>query len=344
MKIKRIISFIIVLALTVTLCAACGDDTNKTDGGTEAGTSSTAGTEEKFELTAAKAFVNFENEGKVIICWGDSLTQGMSMSAGYTYPQHLQGDLNGQYKVINAGVPGETSIAISSRANIVKAVLTNDIVFEKGKNSVELDREFLSTAEGEIITYKGFGNGLPFDKIVIGGQEFTVLFKNGSSWEEGIYTLVRQSTDTKLTIKKGTAIQFNYSSQYESLYCNVILMGANDSGDTTEELVERYKNLGSSSDKNIYIIPYYTEEDVAAEFKAVFGDNALDMRDYFINHAHEDYDLEVTELDAWCIKKGKVPATFCLDNDKNDCHLSDIGYKVMADQVYKTGVKLGYWK
>ncbi len=342
MKIAKVISFIMVLALTVTLCAACGNDSDKPENSTDSSSSESA--KEKFELTHAKPFVSFENEGKAVVCWGDSLTEGMSMASGYTYPQQLQGDLNGQYKVINAGVSGENSNTISARANIIQAVLTNDIVFDKGKSSVELDREFLSTVGGEKLVFKGFGNSLPFDKIVIDGQTFMITFKNGEHWDEGIYTVVREKTDTKLTLKKGTEIKLDYTGKYDSVYCNVILMGANDSGVSTEELINRYRKLGSSSDKNIYIIPYYTEQDVAAEFKAAFGDNALNMRDYFVNHAHKDYDLEVTKLDKWCIKKGKVPATFCLDNNKDDCHLSSIGYKVMADQVYKTGVKLGYWK
>ncbi|MBE6806100.1 MAG: hypothetical protein E7526_06290 [Ruminococcaceae bacterium] len=341
MQIKRIISVIIALVLICLTCVACNSE-KKEDAAS--GSSSAVSETEKFKLTHADSVVKFDNETDVVICWGDSLTQGMSMAPGYTYPQQLQGNIKGQFKVINAGVPGETSNAISSRANVIDTVLTNDITFEKGKNSVDLDREFLSTANGEVITYKGFGNDLALDKIIIGGETFDIIFKKGTSWDEGIYTLVRKSTDVKLTLKKGTAIKFDYSLKYKTVYCNVILMGANDSGVSVDELINRYKTLGGTSDKNIYIIPYYTEENVAEKFKAAFGDNALDMREYYINHAHKDYDLEVTKLDEWCIKKGKVPATFCLENDKNDCHLSSIGYKVMADQVYKKGVKLGFWK
>lgn len=341
MQVKRIISVIIALVLICLTCVACNSE-KKEDAAS--GSSSAVSETEKFKLTHADPIIEFDNETDVVICWGDSLTQGMSMAPGYTYPQQLQGDLNGQYKVINAGVPGENSNTISTRANAIEAVLTKDIVFEKGKSSIELNREFLSTADGETLVFKGFGNQLAFDKIIIDGQSFTITFKNGEHWDEGIYTIVRAKTDKKITLKKGTAVKIDYSSQYAKNYCNVILMGANDSGVSVDELINRYKTLGSTSDKSIYIIPYYTEENVAEKFKAALGDNALDMREYYINHAHKDYDLEVTKLDKWCIKKGKVPATFCLKNNKDDCHLSSIGYKVMADQVYKKGVELGYWK
>ena len=71
---------------------------------------------------------------------------------------------------------------------------------------------------------------------------------------------MRKNTDTKQILKKGTATKFDYSEQYKNVYCNVILMGANDKGVTTEELIERYRTLGNSSDKSIYIIPYCLEQ------------------------------------------------------------------------------------
>ena len=344
MKVKQFFAVVINLVLICLTGVACKADKIHEQGETASGNTLIVDENENSKIMPAKSFSSFENNGDVVICWGDSLTEGMSMKRGYNYPLQLQGNLNGQYKVLNAGVPGETSNAISSRANVIDVVLTNDIVFEEGINSVDLNREFLSTAQGEVITYNGFGQNLKLNKILIGGELFDIVFKNGATWDNGIYTLVRKNADAKQILRKGTAAKFDYSEQYKNAYCYVILMGANDKGVTTEELIERYKNLGQNSDKQIYIIPYFTEKNVAEMFKAAFGDNALDIRDYFVNNAHKDYDLEVTRLDQWGIKSGVVPATFRLKNSKTDVHLNEIGYKVMADQVYKKGVELGYWK
>ena len=344
MKIKKFFAIVINLVLMCLIGVACKADKINEHGETASGNTSTVDENEESKIMPAKSFSSFENDNDVIICWGDSLTEGMSMKTGYNYPHQLQGNLNGQYKVLNAGVPGETSNAISSRANVIDVVLTNDVVFEEGMNSVDMDREFLSTAQGEVITYKGFGQHLRLNKILIGGELFDIYFKKGDTWDNGTYRLVRKNTDTKQILKKGTATKFDYSEQYKNVYCNVILMGANDKGVTTEELIERYRTLGNSSDKSIYIIPYFTESNVAEMFKEAFGDKAIDIRDYFVNNAHKDYDLEVTKLDQWAIKTGVVPSTFRLKNSKTDVHLNEIGYKVMADQVYKKGVELGYWK
>ena len=272
----------------------------------------------------------------------------MAMVDPFRYPAQLQGDIGSQFKVINAGVSGETSNEISSRANLVDIGLTNYIMFPKGVNSVELTREFASVKGGEVLQYKGFGRDLAMTDLIIGGKNYKMSFKNGEHWDQGIYTLTRTDASQTLILPKGTTVKYDYSDKFESIYCNVILMGANDKKVPIPELIERYRRLGSSSKKNIYIIPYYYKDDadgsITKQFKDAFGDQALDLRDYFVNHAHEDYDVEKTDLDKFCIRKNQVPVTFCYQNKRDECHLSSIGYKVMADQVYKLGVKLGYWK
>ena len=377
MSIKRIFALVLSLTLMISAFSACGDKNNTGSSvssdsssstiasssdssgsssvsssasvsSTTSSSSSSSSSSKKFVLTGAKKITKFNNSKDVIICWGDSLTESMAMEDPYRYPAQLQGDIGSQFKVINAGVSGETSNEISSRANLVDIELTNSITFPKGVNSVELTREFASVKGGEVLQYKGFGRDLAMTDLIIGGKNYKMSFKNGEHWDQGIYTLTRTDASQTLILPKGTTVKYDYSDKFESIYCNVILMGANDKKVPIPELIERYRRLGSSSKKNIYIIPYYYQEDkdgsVTKQFKDAFGDQALDLRDYFVNHAHEDYDLEKTDLDKICIRKKEVPVTFCYRNQRGDCHLSSIGYKVMADQVYKLGVKLGYWK
>lgn len=367
MFIKRILVLTLSFTLMIGALSACGDKNNTGSSvssdsssstiasssdasSSSSGTSSNASTSssKKFVLTGAKQITKFNNSKDVIICWGDSITESMAMVDSYRYPAQLQGDIGSQFKVINAGVSGETSNEISSRANLVDIELTKDIYFPKGVDSVELTREFVSVKGGEVLQYKGFGRDLALTNIVIGGKKYKMTYRKGKLWDEGIYTLTREDKSQSLTLKKGTTVKYDYTNTFETIYCNVILMGANDKNVPISELIERYKRLGSSSKKNIYIIPYYYKDDadgsITKQFKDAFGDQALDVRDYFVNHAHEDYDLEKTELDKFCIRKNQVPVTFCYQNKRDECHLSSIGYKVLADQVYKKGVELGYWK
>ena len=385
MSIKRIFALVLSLALMISAFSACGDknntggsvssdsssstiasssDSSSSSTGASSATSSTtstsstsstsstastssASTSSKFVLTHAKQVYKFDNTKDAIICWGDSITESMGMVDLYRYPAQLQGDIGSQFKVINAGVSGENSNEITSRANLLDIGLTNYIMFPKGVDSVELTREFASIKGGEVLYYKGFGRELAMTDLIIGGKNYKMSFKNGEHWDQGIYTLTRTDASQTLTLPKGTTVKYDYSDKFESIYCNVILMGANDKNVPIPEIIERYRRLGSSSKKNIYIIPHYygdADGSITKLFKDAFGDQALDLRDYFVNHAHEDYDVEKTALDKFCIRKNQVPVTFCYQNKRDECHLSSIGYKVMADQVYKLGVKLGYWK
>ena len=366
MSIKRIFALTLSLILMIGAFSACGDKNNtgssvssdsssstiasSSDSSVSSSasvSSTTSSSSKKFVLTGAKEITKFDNSKDVIICWGDSITESMAMVDPYRYPAQLQGDIGSQFKVINAGVSGENSNEITSRANLLDIGLTSSITFPKGVNSVELTREFASVKGGEVLQYKGFGRELAMTDLIIGGKNYKMSFKKGEHWDQGIYTLTRTDASQTLILPKGTTVKYDYSDKFESIYCNVILMGANDGNVPVPELIERYRRLGSSSKKNIYIIPHYygdADGSITKLFKDAFGDQALDLRDYFVNHAHEDYDVEKTALDKFCIRKNQVPVTFCYQNKRDECHLSSIGYKVMADQVYKLGVKLGYWK
>ena len=306
--------------------------------------SSSVSGDTKFKLEAAKAVTNFNNPNVVIACWGDSLTEGMAMSKGYTYPQQLQANIGSQYRVINAGVSGERADAILSRANAIEICFRKDVTFAKGEKQCELSQTLFTAVDGGILTYKGFGNELSFNDVLIGGKSYTLEFKKSEKPEEGTFYLIRKDVSSALTIPAGTKVKFDYSSKYSKIHCNIILIGANDGELSAEALIEKYNKLIALNKNYIAIVPYYSEVNVAKEFKKAFGDKALDLREYFLNQADKDYDVELSSMDGYCIKKGIMPTSYLYKNQKGDPHLNELGYKIFADQVYKKGVELGYWK
>ena len=52
---------------------------------------------------------------KKIICWGDSITEGMAMTPRETYPARLQELLGERFKVLNSGDGGEDAVTIPVR-------------------------------------------------------------------------------------------------------------------------------------------------------------------------------------------------------------------------------------
>ncbi len=338
---KRLASFILVLALLLTVTACKPTENNQNAEVVESGN---ADQSEKFELTAAKPITEFEHgNDKVVLCFGDSITEGMGMKSGYDYPSQLQANLNGQYKVINAGVSGEKMEAINSRANAADFVLTNDVVFPAGESKVALNRELFCYADGKQIQYLAFGKGLAQNRVIIDGVKYSIEYKKGGEdGRDGTYTLVRSDATSPLTLKKGTPVKYDYSEQFGSCHVAIVLMGANG-GPPVEERIAECKKFADYYENYIIICPFYGEDDFE-KYEAAFGKNVANPRKYGYEEAHKAYDLEIAKMDEWCIMKKRMPATFLYEKNKESCHMSDIGYKLLADVVYKKGVELGYWK
>jgi acyl-CoA thioesterase I len=72
-----------------------------------------------------------------IVCFGDSLTAGYGTEAGQAYPDHLQGELDRQgysYRVVNAGISGNTTKDGVARVAAIVAMKPAIVVVEFGGN------------------------------------------------------------------------------------------------------------------------------------------------------------------------------------------------------------------
>ena len=73
----------------------------------------------------------------VIVAFGDSLTAGYGVEAGYSYPDFLQKDLdrvNRKYRIVNAGVSGDTTSGGLARIGMVTALKPAIVILELGGN------------------------------------------------------------------------------------------------------------------------------------------------------------------------------------------------------------------
>lgn len=354
-KIINTATLLLCMCLFLTACKGAGDKDKNTASVPESSTaaSSTDSNDDsgKFKLTKATKYTSFENGRNVICCFGDSLTYGWGSNDGYNYPDQLESNLKGQYKVYNAGVCGEKGDAIMSRANGFDFELTNDVVFPAGSDRVALDRELFTATGAEVpIQYLGFGKDLPHDKVVIGGGTYDLLNSKGEAYQHDVYTLVRKGdTTSSLTLKKGTKVRYDYSNHFDKCEVAIINFGANDGDSGSDALIEKYKKFAQKYDKYLILVPIGNDES-EAKFKKEFGKNAIVMREYFITDALKDYgesaegEGALEKMNAYCLRKNMVPASFRLEHNRFEVHFSPLGNKVIADLVYKRGVELGYWK
>ncbi len=349
---KRILAIILCLCLVLGLCA-CGGKTENPD---EQGETSNNGAQTSGDVSNGgsnvdsngeqtgnqpsndKTLINLENAG-VILCFGDSITEGMQVDKANNYPSILQKNLGEQIKVINGGVSGEDSNTIMSRANAIEFTTAKDIIFSAGQSEVELDARFFMTADGGEIRYRygKTGNELSSKNVIIDGKAYTLTGKG-----EDKYSISRQDSSAALTIKKGAKAKFDYGSVYDKVYCTIVLMGANDSNLTADQLIERYKKIAATSERFIALIPHYGADNTE-KFEAAFGNATVNLREYCKEEVWSAYNLEKTSKDDYYISGGNLSAKFVLGGKKGDCHLSELGYKILGDLVYKKGVELGYW-
>ncbi len=283
--------------------------------------------------------------GKIIVCLGDSITEGMGMAQSDRYPYILQESIKGDYIVLNSGVGGEGSFTIAARVNAVDFTVTNDIVFPKGVNEVSLDWKLFSGMNGEEIKFRygTMGRDLPTKKLTIDGKPYTMRFKYGETEEEGQYFLRRADASSDLTISVGSVVKFDYSDYFEKPYCIVAMMGANDGGIDLNLLISRYKAIEATCENFIALIPHY-RNNCAEKFIEAFGNKCVDLHEYCKEQVWIDYDFEKTAEDAIDLEAGRMPRSLLYKNNIGDCHLNEKGYKVLADLVYKKGVELGYWE
>ena len=121
--------------------------------------------------------------------------------------------------------------------------------------------------------------------------------------------------------------------------------------DDVQNLIAEYKTMKSVAPNMLYIIPYFWKIDLTEEFVEAFGEDAnklIHIREYLRDDAFEDYDIIPTEKDLYYInEKNLTPYCFMATqptDNSYDCHMSQLGYKILADLIYKQGVELGYWK
>lgn len=122
---QQLLFFIIVLSLTFTCCTSKEQTTTKDVEKT------------KVELKTTKEKVT--STQKTILCFGNSLTAGYGIDEHQAWPYLLQQKLNGldlPYRVINAGLSGETSAGGLGRIDWVLSQQVDIFILELGANDM----------------------------------------------------------------------------------------------------------------------------------------------------------------------------------------------------------------
>lgn len=267
-----------------------------------------------------------------VLCWGDSVTEGMAMPKGKDYPAQLEALLGDGYKVFNSGDGGENSITIPARQGAVKLATAEAITFPAGVSTVKIgdasDNGFHTLAGEKIMLTAALGRKIPVNPVKIGKDEYKLSFQ-GFRWNSPTnkisYALMLSRSEEgaakAVTIPSGTPVKFASVDAVKDAYCEIFFMGGNGGwGKDVNKLISQMRAMiarRGESKPYLVLVPYwrgFTDQQKEV-FKAAFGRHAV------------EFPVE----DSLCYK------------NRPDVHLNENGYALLAKLFHERGAELGYW-
>ena len=268
-----------------------------------------------------------------VLCWGDSVTEGMAMPRGKDYPAQLQSLLGEGYRVLNSGDGGENSVTIPVRQGAYRIVTADAIIFPAGESTVEIgdasDNGFHTVAGEKIMLTAALGRMIPVNPVEIGNTSYRLAFRDfrwNSPTNRISYALQLTrdagSSANALTIPAGTPVEFASSSVVGGAYCEIFFMGGNGGWDgRIEKLIGQYRAMIARRGEDkpyLVIVPYWRgfSQENKDKFKESFGRHAVEF---------------------------PVEDSLCYRN-RPDIHLNERGYALLAKLLHERGAELGYWR
>lgn len=289
------------------------------------------------------------SDGLDIVCYGDSLTEGVGVSSTYAYPAVLQRLITDGKTVTNYGLGGKKTAMIAFYQGGLP-VYMNPVTLPA--NAVATDCS-LFTQEGYQIVAEDSG-GIP-------GWLNPVYLAGVKSWinENGSHNgyVVQSETDVDVPVKRPIKVNPACMTRDKIL---VVWAGSNDAPtlDTIDDIINLEKQMITHNGNDKYIVVGLTAKYVMPEVERVneklarvFGEHFLDIRRYMVSpiydkngdviscYALEDYNIAPTAQDIADIENGEIPESLRTDS----IHGTEEFYDCVAKMVYDKGIDLGYW-
>jgi hypothetical protein len=285
--------------------------------------------------------------------WGDSLTDGSGSTSGNDYPSKLQALLGSSYTVKNYGLAGEGCRKIAARRGAVPYYVEPFTIPASGSVAGVVVKDWEGTTVSNL-----FMRGGQFDatwyslsKFAINPVSINGVLGNLKQTASGAssYTFERLETGSELALTRPTLLS-TYGNRLSENYVDVYWMGTNDSTSPNNYafMIQYIKYMVERNDCNDrYIVIGLTSKQYDStiesdndKIRSEFGRHFLDVRKYLMAYGLQDAGLTPTTDDTNAIASGSVPPSLM----KTDLvHFNDYGYNIIANQVHKKGIELGYW-
>ena len=302
-----------------------------------------AGFEPNEYYTKTEIDKKFDESGKYITTWGDSLTAGGGWNSRLA-------ELAGM-TLYNGGTGGEDSKTIVARQG-ADIMMINNILIPADKTPIVIAQR---SVDGGIVTAEGkkvaplLQGGAHVNPCKIGDVIGTLKW-TGTNYADmtGDWTFTRNELGDAVTIDRPTAIRTDFDMNKNSPYLMVIFIGQNGGYSNLDDLVRQHRLMIEHSQAKHYIILGLSSGTASnrAEYenrmKTEFGRYFISLREYLahpITNSTGDiiscYGLADQGL-APASKEYKGTTYVALDEIKNGA----VPHQILQDSVhYTTGTK-----
>lgn len=316
-------------------------------------------------------------EKKTIVCWGDSLTAPQCdnsikssfkhlLGMDYSYPSVLERLVGDNYKVINCGVGGETTLTIMARQGSAPMLLAHDVtIFGKGHEDIpqvvgtqDIPAFVSSWGDGrQIVTpLLQNPNSAQLNPVTIAGRSYE-LKAESQFWMEGsinhhivnqnnTYIVPIEPSDTSYVLSEGTSVVSNAASTLRDKDVNVFFVGQNGGFTDVADLICQIKTMiAYGRAKQNIVISFHRPNKVIPSPKRMsemedslqtaFGTQYINLRKHMIENGLREADIIGTREDYDSIAKGEVPPTLMVDGTHFTPEAYAIIAKLVRDKIYK---------
>ncbi|AGC76580.1 GDSL-like Lipase/Acylhydrolase [Nonlabens dokdonensis] len=293
-------------------------------------------------LSSSSCFSQKQNEGKILVDIGDSLTAGAG-GKGTSMSSVTSKLLGSEWTVINMGVGGENTLTIGARYGAIPMYIKESIIIPKDGSKVKIPTGLYSSYnDSNVLPLKQGNAGINPCYIDSIACELSL--------EKGTYFINRIEKASKdyVTIPKSKIIT-SLSNKAHGIA--TIFIGQNGSYESPEDLLNQIDLfVEHKGDNNVIIITSHGNgvEKNVRPIREKYGSRLIDLKKYMSTQAIYDaiaFDLlpkdvaHPTEQDLEMMKKERTPPSLLIDG----IHFNSIGYELLGRLRFKKGKELGYW-
>ncbi|MBE6574259.1 MAG: hypothetical protein E7652_07690 [Ruminococcaceae bacterium] len=282
-----------------------------------------------------------------IVCWGDSLTQGLRDGfhdiSPRPYPTALSEILG--VESLNFGVGGDTAEAIAMRQGGI-SIYVDDVTIPAEAQWVPIT---IIGEDGYSPSTLAANGDTGLNDVTIGGIKGKINWNSGYARHE----FIRNEPGEELVITEPTQI-FTYGmSVPKNGDVLVMCIGANnrtwtDSEEDFQTLIDIQQSIIDYAATDEFIIIAFPRIEFLKNYAASFneklakywGEHFVDFNDYMMTEqCLLDYNLTITGPDKKDMRDGKIPRSLLA---AGDLHPNQIGYDIISEFVAQRIKDLGY--